>query len=1011
MNYRFNWVSWLMRNYRLTFFLVVILTGFGIWALEQMPKAEFPDMTVRQGVVVAVYPGATSAEIEQQVARPLERYLFTFKEVKRANTTSSSSNGMCLMMVELEDDVTNGDQVWSKIKHGLIAYKQQLPSGVLALVCQDDFGDTSALLIAVESEVRSYRELHGYAEDLGDELRRVRSVSNVKVYGDIKEQLSLYVDHQRLSAYGISDHMLMSALNGYGMTTLTGEMANSRQDVPIHVSSAMTNEEELENIIIYTDAGNHVVRVKDVARVVREYDKSESYIEQNGHACILISAEMRPGNNIVHYGREVNGVLERFVSERMPDDVRITRIADQPKVVEKSVSDFLRDLLLSMLIIVVVMVVLFPLRTAIVAAVTIPITTFISVGIMHSVGIPLNTCSLAALVLVLGMIVDNSIVVLDGYLEYLGRGMSRWHAAAESARHYFTPMMMATVCICAIFFPFLFTMTGMYGDFITVLPWTIFINLMVGLALAVVVIPVMEYFLIRKPQKNGGSVITRVVQNTYNHILNWTFRHPWLTIGGGIATVLLSTLIAPHLKVRSMPYADRDQFCVEIHLPIGVGLDDTKVVTDSIYNVLRRDERVTDITTFMGCSSPRFLASYAPQPAGRNYAQLIVGTRSADDAVAVISELNASYAEAFPQAYLKFKRMDYQKWETFEFRFYGDDLDSLHAVADRLMAHMRQNPDLEWVHADYEEPVPVCEVTLDPVTSAQLGLNKGRVSLTTAIQTNDVTLGNIWEGNYEVPVIMKDERREGLSFGNVGEMPVSGNNTLRQVADIHPSWQERNIMHRNGVRCISVTAEPKPNVLTGPIEKELEEYCDAMTLPQGMRWEVGGVEENNRGDLMPMILSGTIIAVSIIFFFLLFNFRRYGLAIVCIVAIGLAIPGMLVGLLLMNRMLGLTAIFGIITLMGIIMRNEILIFEHADDMRRKGMSVRDAAYDAGRRRMVPIFLTTATTAVGVVPMIIAGSSFWMPVGVSIFAGGIGALILVVTVLPVVYWKLYDSSKK
>lgn len=1005
-----------MRNYRLTFMLLGLLLVYGLFALRQMPKAEFPDMVIRQGVVVAVYPGANSEEVEQQVARPLERYLFTFKEVKRAKTTSESRAGMCFMMVELEDNVQNADQVWSKIKHGLNGFKSSLPSGVLALVCQDDFGDTSALLIAIESDSRTYRELHHYADDLGDELRRIRSVSNVRVYGDIPEQISLYVDHQRLSAYGISDKMLLSALQSSGATLMSGQIAANRQSMPIHVSTTAGSEEELGQQIIYTDPQGRVVRVRDVARIEREYDRSTSYIEQEGHPCILISAEMRSGNNIVQYGEEVNEVLERFMVEQMPSDVKITRIADQPKVVEKSVTDFLRDLVLSMVIIVLVMMVLFPLRTAIVAAITIPLTTFISVGIMHAVGIPLNTCSLAALVLVLGMIVDNSIVVLDGYLEYLGRGMSRWHAAARSAQQYFMPMLTATACICLIFFPFLITFTGPYGDFIQVLPWTILINLMVGLALSVMVIPVLEVWLIkRNTQKGKGSKkekpnITDYVQRIYNHVLRWTFRHPWVTICGGIGIVTISLALAPFLKLRAMPYADRDQFCVEIFLPEGSGLAETREVTDSICRALHADERVAYITTFMGCASPRFLSSYAPQQGGKNFAQLIVGTHSAEESIALVEEFDRRYAEHFPQAFVKFKRMDYQLWNTHEFRFYGSNLDSLHYAAEQLMAHMRKNPNLENVRADFEHPTPVCEVSLDPVTAAQLGLNKASVSISTALLTSDVPVTSVWEDNYELPVVVKDANgADNFSLSAVANLPVKGATPLRQVANVHPEWQEQRIVHRNGVRCISITAETRPGILPAPIEKELEKYVAEMSLPQGVRWELGGVEETNKVDLFPMILRGTAMSMAIIFFFLLFSFRRYGLAIVSIMAIGLAIPGMIVGLLVMNRMLGLTSIFGIVTLMGIIMRNEILIFEHADQCRRQGMSVRDAAYDAGRRRMVPIFLTTATTAVGVVPMIVAGTNFWMPVGVSIFAGGIGALILVVTVLPVAYWKLYDNN--
>jgi multidrug efflux pump subunit AcrB len=227
---------------------------------------------------------------------------------------------------------------------------------------------------------------------------------------------------------------------------------------------------------------------------------------------------------------------------------------------------------------------------------------------------------------------------------------------------------------------------------------------------------------------------------------------------------------------------------------------------------------------------------------------------------------------------------------------------------------------------------------------------------------------------------------------------------------VKPAWTQTNIVHRNGERCISVTAEGKRNVLAAPLQARIGKMIEQMDLPQGVRAEVGGeIEKNN--EIVPDIMMGIGLALVIIFFFILFNFKRFGITFVCMAAISLSVPGAMIGLAIADRTLGLTSLFGFITLMGIIMRNEILIFEHADDKMAEGMSARDAAYDAGRRRMVPIFLTTATTAVGVIPMIIAGSSFWMPVGITIFAGGIGTLILIVNVLPVVYWKLNQGRDK
>ena len=1037
MSKKQNWVAWLMHNYRLTFLLVAAVFLLGVFGVDMMPKAEFPDFTIRQGLVVAVYPGATAEEVEMQVARPLERYLFTFEEVKRRKTTSTSSNGMCMMMVELHDEVKNMDEVWSKIRHGLNNFKSELPQGVLAIAVNDDFGATSATLIALESEHRSYRELKNYADDLADELRRLETIDNVTMYGETTEQISIYVDRERLSAYGIGQMQVIQALNNAGLTTMSGSITNWQKNTPIHIKPLTNCEQEIENTVIFSN-GSDVVRVKDIAEVKREYDKSESYIEFNSHPCVILSVEMLAGNNIVHYGRDVQKIIDNYIESSLPDDVTIQCITDQSQVVDRSVKDFLKNLFESMIIIILVMLILFPWRTALVAGAIVPLSTFCSVGVMYLCGIPLNTITLAGLIVVLGMVVDNAIVVLDGYLEFLNKGMSRWHAARMSVEQYFMPMALATVCLCAIFFPIIFITTGLVNDMTFYMPWTLAINLFVSLVLAVVVLPIWEAAFIKKrkvtknkhvdvskPTSRVGDVteesfevhpdkksITDYVQEGYNKALAWTFRHPWMTVGIGILSVVLTFVFAaPNIKIRMLPVADRNQFAVEITLPEGKGLAETKAIADSVATLLREDERVVSVTSFVGSSSPRFHAAYAPKAGGRHYAQLIVNTVSIHATEEVLQKFEPM-SDSFPNGFVKFKQLDYQIFTPFEFRFYGENIDSLHRVANDVMQLMRQDSRVMNVKTDWDDPRPYVEVELDPVTTSQLGMNRTLAELELMLNTGEMQVGQIWEGDYQVPLILKDAHNEELDYEGVNNIYLSAGNTsvpLRHVGSAEPAWGETRIMHRNGVRCMTVNLEPRFGVYSNGLQTDFRKLIEnQIDIPTGVRFEVGGEPEDD-ADTSENIKKSLMVALVIIFFFLLFNFRTYKLTFVSIAAIAFCFPGMLIGLWIAGRPVGVTAMFGLITLMGMIMRNEILIFEHAEGLRKGGWSARDAAFDAGRRRMVPIFLTTATTAVGVVPMIVAATSFWMPVGVSIFAGGIGSLILVVTMLPVIYWKLYEKK--
>jgi len=751
-----------------------------------------------------------------------------------------------------------------------------------------------------------------------------------------------------------------------------------------------------------------------VARVVREYDDPDSYIRNNGHRCVMLSMEMKAGFNIVQYGRDVDEVLHEFIAAELPADVEVQRIADQAKVVGDSVHSFLRDLFVAMAIIILVMMLLFPLRSAIVAAITIPLSTFISVGIMYLCGIPLNTVTLAALVVVLGMIVDNSIVVIDGYLDYLGRGHSRWFAAVESAREFFPSLLLATVCICMIFYPILFTMTGMMGDFLTYFPWTITINLMVSLLLAVLVIPFLEILIIPavQPKKEGKSVTDRV-HDLYRRVLAWTFRHGWLTISMGIASVIVSLLIATQLKLRMVPFADRDQFAVEIYLRPDVPLERTAAVADSVYRVLHDDARVKSVTSFVGCSSPRFQMSYAPQMAGKNYAQFIVNTTSVDDTEDILDQYADAWADRFPEAYVKFKQLDYQNVPSLEFRFYGSDIDSLRAAADGLMARMRRMPELQWVHSDYEDPRSVIDVRLDPVTAPQLGVTRTLAAVNLALASGDVPVGSVWEGDYRLPIVLKNDTRQGeRSLSDIGDTYISSpvpsvSVPLRQIADVEPVWSQSKIVHRNGMRCITVTADLKRGANAMRMTSRISDIIDReLVLPAGVTTELGGAHEFD-WETIPPIASGLSISLVIIFFFILVNFRKFGITLVVMASMSLCLFGAVVGLRIADFTIGLTSVLGFITLLGMIVRNVILMYQHAEDKRKVcHWSARLAAYDAGKRRMVPIFLTTATTAVGVVPMMFGGSTFWAPVGVTIFAGGIGSLILVVTILPVLYSKIY-----
>lgn len=1011
-----------MRYRQIVILVVATLMLFGAYALIVMPKQEFPAFTIRQGVVAGVYPGATSSEIEEQLAKPLEEFLFTYKEIKKAKTYSQSKEGIVYVFVELNDDVFNKDEVWSKIKHGLNGFKMKLPPGVLALIANDDFGDTSALLITLESETKTYRQLQNYLENLENRLRRIESVSNLRHYGLQNEQISIYIEKDKLANYGISLISLYKTLSSKGMAVPSGEIDNNSLTVPIHVNQPYQSEKDVEDQIVYFDASGNNIRLKDVARVVKEYPKPDSYILNNGKKCLVLSTEMREGFNIVQYGKDVDAVLQEF-QQTLPDDVSIFRIADQSKVVDTTINTFLQELLIAIIAVILVIMILLPTRVAAVAASSIPISIFISLGLMFAFGIELNTVTLAALIVVLGMIVDNSVVIVDSYLEKIDSGMSRQDAATSSAKKYFRAILSATLAISLTFFPFLLTMKGQFRDFLLAFPWTTLIALGVSLAVAVLVIPFLLYFFIRKgliesggkPQKK--TLLDRL-QSGYEWLLEKVFQLPGISLSITILSVIIGGIMFASLPLRLMPIAERDQFTVEIYLPNGSSIEETKTVCDSLEKVLREDKRVVSVTSFLGAGSPRFHTTYAPKLGGKNFAQFIVNTTSIRATEDVLDDYTNKYANYFPNAYVKFKQLNYQTVESeFEIRLSGDSLNDLKRKAAGLIAELRKLDEPARIRTNFEEPLPTIEVTVDPVEASRMGVSEMFIGLGMASRFGGFNISTLWEGSYSIPLVLKTQwDTKYPTIEDVGNEYVPGLLSpaipLRQIAKVSAGWQEGQIVRRNSMRTITIMMDIKRGEHFGTMQKKVDgvvhEYL-AKTDMKDIKLSYGGVKENN-SEVLPQIMGGLGIAIVIILFILIFHFRSIRLALIVFGACSLCYFGAALGMMIMGLDFSITAVLGIVSLIGIIVRNGIIMFDYTKELRYEGKSVYDAALEAGKRRMRPIFLTSAAASMGVVPMIISKSPLWCPMGTIICFGTLITMIFILTVFPLVYWITYRGQE-
>ncbi|WP_018622712.1 efflux RND transporter permease subunit [Spirosoma luteum] len=1007
-----NLIEKAMKYRQIVFILIVLSAFFGVFALWKMPRNEFPEFIIRQGVIIGVYQGATSHQVEDHLTDKVENYLFSFQEVNRDKTYSISKEGLMVIMVEVNTNVKDPDAFWDKLKFGLNDLKRQLPQQVIALNADNDFGNTSAILLNVQSEQRNFKELEHYVNVIEAELRQIKSVSKVKHYGLQQEQISIYINPDKLATYGVRPASVLAALQMEGSVNYAGAVNSEQLVMPIHVPANYTSENDIARQIIYTDPAGNIIRLKDIATIKREFIAPDSYIKNNGKISLLISLEMQRGNNIVDFGKEVDETLQQ-INQHLPQDINITKTADLPAVVNHSIQHFLREFLIAVCGVIVVVMLMLPFRVASVAGATIPVIIFISIGILYLLGIDLNTVSLAGLIVVLGMVVDDAIVVIDNHLEKLDHGETPWNAAWKSATELFIPVLTATLSIIITFVPALFFLKGMIGDFVYALPVTIGVALTVSLAVAYFVVPYISFSFIKKgikkvEVKQKKNSLFNHLQKGFDASLEKAFQKSKVTVAIGFASFFIGLLLFAIMPRQLFPKVERNQFAVEIYLPEGSTLKQTALVTDSLSQMLLADERVVNVGSFFGTGSPRFHTTYAPNFPSKNYAQLVVNTTTEESAVALMGEYEKQKRNYFPDAYIRVKQLDLLPTTApIEVRISGNNIDSIKRVAEKVQAVMKGNDDIIWARTDYLNPLQGVRVEVNDEVSNRLGFTKGMVATSLATGFSGLPVGTVWEGDYPVNVKLINEPERRNSFDDIENQmvtsPLMGTTVpVRQLATITNDWSEGQIIRRNGIRTITVRADIKREALAYKILDDIKPDIEAIKMGEGNIISYGGELENEYENYVPLS-KALATSIVLIFFILLFQFKSSRLVLLIMTTIPLSIFGAAVGLLVTGYPFGLTVFLGLMSLIGIVVRNGIILIDYAEELRRSHqLDIQQAAMAAAKRRMRPIFLTSAAGAVGVVPMMVSGSSLWGPLATVIFFGLLFSMIFSLYVLPTMY---------
>jgi multidrug efflux pump subunit AcrB/outer membrane protein TolC len=996
----------------------------GLYSLMTMPRREDPKITIRTGIVAAVFPGATSQQVEDQVTSKIEERLFRFEEVRREKTFSTSRNGMVIVNVELNKSVKNPDEFWSKLRLDMAQLKATgLPSGVIGPMVDSDFGDTVAALIAVHGGHYGPRELKDYAQTVEAGLRTIPAVSKIKRIGDQKEEIDVSTSSEQLAQYSVNPLRIMQALAGRNTVEYAGRVPAGANKVPIESSNSFTAEDQIRQVTVDVSPTGQPVHVGDLADVTRVYKDPAEYARREGEQTILLSVEMHEGNNIVDFGNTLRDKLTN-IQTTLPPDVKLDLVADQPQVVHDRIHDFFIEFGIAIVAVILVTMLLLPMRVALVSAIAIPVSVSMTFGLLDAFGIELQQVSIAALIVVLGMVVDNAIVIVDNYVGLLDRKVPVEDAAERCATEMAVPVLTATLAIIAAFVPLL-TLTGAMGEFIRSLPITVAIALSTSFVVAMLLTPLMARFFIHQGLRNheqeaatGERKLTPLdhMQQSYNKIISWAMQNKKLILVSSVLAVVIGLGLLSLVPQLLFPLAERDQFVMDVWLPEGTKIEATDAAVRRIEATLSQEPLIKSYTSFMGESAPRFYYNVNPQAPAANYAQILVSTKKLKGTPQLVAALRQRLPDVVPEAKVFIKELQQgQVMEApVEVRIVGNDISTLETLGNQVQDVLEHTPGATYVHTDWHEDALQMGVNVREEVANRLGLTNSAISQQLAVGFEGAPVTTFWEGDRGVDVVMRLDPAQRQSFQDVADTyvtsPVTGAKVpLSAVASLSPDWQPGRIVRRNGVRTLSVRAFPSGKRLASEILGDARKQIDAMPLPPGYRIEYGGESENAQ-EVSGELTNALLISLVLIFLILLFQFRSLADPLIVMTAFPLALPGAALGLLITHNTFGFTAFIGVISVGGLAVRNSIILIDYIYERIKNGAGMEQAALEAGERRLRPIFLTSAAAAVGVIPMILSGSSLWSPLASVIAFGLLGSMFFTLIAIPILFVVVHHRLK-
>jgi multidrug efflux pump subunit AcrB/outer membrane protein TolC len=1000
--------------------VVLVLTGFavllGVASLFTMPRREDPKITIRTGLVLARYPGASAQQVEDQVTSKIEARLFRHQEVRKLKTFSTSRDGAVVVNVELEEWVKDPDRFWAMLRHDMNELRAtELPQTVQGPIVNSNFGDVVAMLLAVRGPHYGPRELREYLDRIDDAIRTIPEVSRINRLGEQREELRVSTTNARLAGFGITPMQVAGAIRSRTAVVDAGTIdAGNSGRVPIAANNLLSSEDALSRLLVGSSRDGRPVYLADFATVERRYTDPQFVVRVDGESTVLLAVEMQEGHNIVKFGDEVRAKLAELRAT-LPPDLVIQPIADQPEHVQHRMIEFGREFLITLAAVILVTVLLLPLRVAAIAAVAIPITVAITAAILNAVGIELHQVTFAGLVVALGIVVDDAIVVVDNYVEKLDHGMSRLEAAWRSPTELAVPVLAATLTIVASFMPLAY-LPGAPGEFIRAMSYTVAIALLVSFAIAMLLTPMLAATLVKTGLHSADASSTKrtrrtpldVMQSVYERVMGVAMPRKRLTMIGAVVAFVAGLALMSAVAYRFFPMNERDQLIVDLWMPAGTRLDGTDDVLRRLENAVRKESGVRSVAAFAGGGAPRFYYNHNPEPPTPNFGELLINTASPEATTELVRRLTAKADQIVPEGWVYVKPL--QQGPVFaapnEIRLVGDDAQLLRTYGDSVARIFEHTPGSAYVHTDWRDEELALGLHVRPEVATRLGLSDADIATQLSGAFAGAPISTFWEGKRDLDVTFRLDGAERSGVDDVAGTtlvsPTTGARVpLREVANVAPEFRASRIVRRNGVRTLTVRSFAAQDILPSVVLKAATPKLAALKLPAGMRMEFGGEKEGS-AEVQGAVNIALLASLVGVFLILLFQFRNVRHPLVIMTSIPLAVVGAAIGLVITANPFTYTANLGLNALTGVVVRNAIILVDYANDLRRGGVDIETAALLAGRRRLRPIFLTTMAAALGVTPMILSRSPLWSPMASVIAVGLVVSMIFTLVLVPVLY---------